>query len=155
MTIFWFGAGLILAILEVFLVDLFFLSLAVSSVLAGFTAWVGAPFWTQIVVFGGSALLSLLFVRPWARRQMVRSTPDLHTNARGLIGKTATVTHQLDGISGRVRLEGEEWSARGEAGSVFGIGDVTRVLAIEGATAVVGPFDQSPPPVLDSEPPEV
>lgn len=139
MTLVWIGAALLLALIEVFVVDLFFLSLAASSLLGGISAFFGAPVWAQVTIFVVFALLSLFLVRPWARRQLARSTPNIEMNVRGLVGKTATVLQPLQGDSGRVRLEGEEWSARGVQGMRFPVGSEVKVVAIEGAVAIVGP----------------
>lgn len=152
MTIGWFIAAAVLAIMEIFSLDLFFVMMALSAVGGGVTALLGGPPWLQVVVFAVISLLLLVVVRPWARRQLERSTPDIDTNARGLVGKTAIVTKPLTGPTGRVRLAGAEWSARGVDGAVFTVGTEVRVVQIDGATAVVGPPDLEVPVPPDSVP---
>lgn len=154
MAIGWFVAALILGIAELLSVDLFFLTLALASVAGGVGALLGLSIPLQILVFALASLLLLIFIRPWAKRQLQRSTPDIDTGARGLVGKTAVVTNALLGPAGRVRLEGSEWSARGQDGRVFQAGTEVRVVAIDGATAVVGPLEEQVQVPPDSEPPE-
>lgn len=152
MTIIWIGAALVLGIIELFSVDLFFLALAISAAGGGIAAMLGAPLWVQIVVFAVAALVTLFLIRPWARRHLERTTPNIETNARALVGKKALVLTPLLGPAGRVRLEGEEWSARGVDGAVFPVGSEVRVVAIEGAIAVVGPLDELPGTPSDTFP---
>jgi len=59
------------------------------------------------------------------------------TGVEGLIGERAEVIARLDPV-GRVRLRGEIWTARGEAG--IDRGATVRVAAVEGLTLVVEPL---------------
>lgn len=153
MTIAWMSAALVLGIIEIFSVDLFFLALAASALAGGIASLLGAELWLQILAFAITAVLMLFLVRPWARKYLDRSTPKIETNARALIGKKALVLTPLLGPAGRIRLDGEEWSARGADGAVFPVGSEVRVIAIEGAMAVVGAVDEAPPRPADSVPP--
>ncbi len=148
----WVGAALVLGIIELLTVDLFFLTLALAALAGGIAGLFGAPVLVQFVVFGVASVLMLLFVRPWAKGLLAKSTPDIATNAQGLIGKHAVVTAPLVGGEGRVRLEGGIWSARSFDSTVFPVGSQVTVVRIEGATAVVGPYFDNVPVPPDSEP---
>ncbi len=152
MAIAWIIGGIVLSILELFTLDLFFVTIGIAAFGAGLAAFLGAPIWLQVAIFAVIAIALLFGVRPWARRQLKKTTPDIDTNVRGLIGKTAIVTKPLVGPGGRVRLEGEEWSARGKRGSVFAVGSEVKVVQIEGATAVVGPLEEDVAVPPDSVP---
>ncbi len=154
MVIVWFVAALLLGIAEVISVDLFFLTLAIASLGAAISALLGLPLWGQIAVFAVASVFLMIFIRPWAKAHLERSTPQIDTNARGLVGKTAVVTAPLTGTGGRVRLEGGDWSARGQDGMQFPVGSHVRVVQIDGATAVVGPFEEYVPVPPDSGPPD-
>ena len=149
----WIGVALLLGILEFVTVDLFFLTLAAAAVLAGVTGAFGLGFVAQLIVFIASSLVLLVLVRPWAQRLLRRSTPDIVTNAQAYAGKKAVVLAPLVGEDGRVRIGGEVWSARGQDGLKFPVGADVRVIAIEGATAVVGPLDEYVPTPPSSVPP--
>lgn len=148
----WVGAALVLGIIELVTVDLFFLTLALAALAGGVTAGFGAALWVQFTVFVVVSILLLAFVRPWARGLLARSTPNIATNAQGLVGKHAVVTAPLVGSEGRVRLEGGIWSARSQDARVFPVGSQVTVVAIEGATAVVGPLDEPVPVPSDQQP---
>ncbi len=152
--ILWIGAALLLGLVELATVDLFFLTLAIGAFGTGIFAVFGFPIWTQVVFFTGLSLLLLVLVRPWARNLLARSTPDTTTNVQAYVGKVAVVTAPLVGLDGRVRIGGEDWSARGQDGHFFPVGATVRVVRIDGATAVVGPRDEYVPVPADSEPPE-
>jgi membrane protein implicated in regulation of membrane protease activity len=56
-----------------------------------------------------------------------------------VVGRTARVTQAVDRHSGRIKLGADEWTARSQYdGEAFAIGEVVRILKVEGATAVVG-----------------
>jgi membrane protein implicated in regulation of membrane protease activity len=55
--------------------------------------------------------LSLAVLRPIARRH-VRMPQLMRTGTDALVGRKATVTQPVDAAGGRVRIGGEEWSAR-------------------------------------------
>lgn len=148
----WLGAALVLGIVELLTVDLFFLTLALAALAGGVAALAGASVLVQFLVFGAASVVMLLFVRPWAKGLLAKSTPNIATNAQGLVGKHAVVTAPLVGGEGRVRLEGGIWSARSADGRVFPVGSQVTVVTIEGATAVVGPYGDDVPLPADSDP---
>lgn len=110
---------------------------AVGAVDAG--TGVPAPLALQAAVGLAVALGGLFLLRPVALRHMHRSTPGLRTGAARLVGADAVVLERVDPKNGRVKLDGEVWSARSYDGfSVFESGADVSVLHIDGATALVG-----------------
>jgi membrane protein implicated in regulation of membrane protease activity len=60
------------------------------------------------------------------------------TGTDALVGRRAVVTRRVDSVGGRVRIGGEEWSARSYLDSeVYPEGATVDVVRIEGATALV------------------
>ncbi|WKR21961.1 NfeD family protein [Actinomyces israelii] len=139
----WLGASLVMGVVETLTVDLTFLMLAGGALGGAAAAALGGPLWVQALVFAVVSVLLLVAVRPWARRRLTRGSPDARTNAEGLIGREAVALTAVDAHGGRVRLGGEEWSARlsKENGGVsrLSVGDPVRVTDIDGAIAVVAP----------------
>lgn len=151
----WLGAALVLGMLELLTMDFFFLTLALAAIVAGGFGAFGGGVAVQVIAFAVAAVVLLVLVRPWARRLLQNSTPDIDTNARAYLGKTAVVMAPLIGEEGRVRIGGEVWSARGQDGATFPVGSEVRVVQIDGATAVVGPFSEQvalPPSSVPLEP---
>ena len=150
----WIGAALVLGVIETLTVDLTFLMFAGGAVGGAIAAALGASFLAQAIVFAVVSTLLLAAVRPWAKWQLLSTTPS------ALIGREATALTVIDERGGRVRLGGEEWSARlvdearpaappahrGYAASALPgptriePGADVRVTAIDGAIAVVAPL---------------
>jgi membrane protein implicated in regulation of membrane protease activity len=134
----WVVLALLLAVGEIFTPGLFFLGpVAIAAIPAAVVGLVGLPFWVQFVVFVGSALGSLAVLRPLARAHL-RQPPELRTGTAALQGARALVLQRVDQVGGRVRIGGEEWSARAYMpDQVLEPGTHVEVAKIEGATALV------------------
>jgi membrane protein implicated in regulation of membrane protease activity len=130
--------ALVLAVGEILTPGLFFLGpIALAAIPAAIVGLVGLPFWLQFVVFVGTALGSLAVLRPLARAHL-RQPPELRTGTAALPGTRCVVLQRVDQIGGRVRLNGEEWSARAfMPDQVLEPGTMCEVAKIEGATALV------------------
>jgi membrane protein implicated in regulation of membrane protease activity len=62
----------------------------------------------------------------------------VRTGTAALVGARATVLERVDSDGGRVRIGGEEWTARPYTdGQVFEAGAQVEVAEIRGATALV------------------
>jgi len=60
------------------------------------------------------------------------------TGTDALIGRRAVVTREVDAFGGRIRVGGEEWSARAYLDDqVLAEGRTVDIVQIEGATALV------------------
>jgi membrane protein implicated in regulation of membrane protease activity len=78
-------------------------------------------------------------VWPVARRH-VRQAPLMRTGTAALVGRPAVVLDEVSEHSGRVRIGGEEWSARPyDENLVIPAGTKVDVMQIDGATALVYP----------------
>ncbi len=97
----------------------------------------GLPF--QLLAFVLASAAGLGGVLPIARRH-VKQPPLLKTGPAALVGRQARVLEEVTGHSGRVRIGGEEWSARSyDEDLVIPAGRTVDVMQIEGATALVYP----------------
>ena len=117
------------------------LTLGLLAVAAGAAAVVGAfgiPVPFQIITFVVVAGASLGLVRPVAVRHLKQ--PPLRTGTAALVGRRALVLREVTGHDGRVRIGGEEWSARCyDETLVIPAGATVDVIQIEGASALVYP----------------
>ncbi|MDE1536392.1 MULTISPECIES: NfeD family protein [Actinotignum] len=133
----WVIAGLALAIVEMFTLDFTFLMLGLAALATAGVALGTDILWIQIIAYGIFALILLFFARPWARR---------HINPRGAavgnveaqVGRRAYALTEITERGGRVKIGGDEWSARTTEGRIPE-GGVVLVQAIDGATAIVTP----------------
>jgi membrane protein implicated in regulation of membrane protease activity len=113
--------------------------LACAALIAAGAAALGLPVGLQFVAFCISAVLVIIVVRPIARRAITRG-PVMRSGVAALVGREAIVLTEVDRQSGRVRIGGEEWTARPyNPDVVIPPGTYVDVFAIEGATALVHP----------------
>jgi membrane protein implicated in regulation of membrane protease activity len=134
----WTIAAALLAFGEVFTPGLFFLGpLAVAAVLAALVATLTTGAAGALLAFTGAAVISIVVLRPLARRS-IRVPALSRTGTAALVGQKALVLEQVDGSGGRVKIGGEEWSARPFLeGEALQAGEQVEVAQIEGATALV------------------
>ena len=134
----WALIALGLAVGEIFTPGLFFLGpVALAAVVAGIVALAGAGSIIQLIVFIAGAIASVGLIRPIAKAHL-RVPSALRTGTAALTGTKALVLQRVDSDGGRVKIGGEEWSARAYMdGQVFEPGSRVEVVKIEGATAHV------------------
>ena len=125
-----------LAVLEVLLPAMIFILLAAGAVGGAVVAALGGGLLLQVLTFAAVSVGGLALVRPWSRRGL--EPPETPSGVKALVGGQATVLTRVDADSGRVKLNGEEWSARAaDPQQVISPGAKVTVLEIDGATAVV------------------
>ena len=134
----WVLAAVALAVGEIFTPGLFFLGpVALAALAAALAAALGAPLLVCMGVFFAGSLASLALLRPVARAHL-RSPRAIRTGTAALEGAKAVVLQRVDDGGGRVKIGGEEWSARSYVpNEAFDPGTQVEVAQIEGATALV------------------
>lgn len=135
----WLMVAGLLGVAELMTATLDLLLLAVAAVAAAGAAGLGLGIGLQLVAFGVTAAAMITLVRPVARKHLT-SHPQLRTGVAALIGREAVVLVPCGREPGRVKIGGEEWSARSyDPDLVIPAGTTVDVFAIEGATALVHP----------------
>jgi membrane protein implicated in regulation of membrane protease activity len=135
----WLIVAVVLGVAELLTTTLALGLIAVAAVVA---AVVGAfhvdlPF--QLAAFVVAAGAGLGFIRPIAIRHL-KQPPPLRTGTAALVGRSAIVLEEVTEHSGRVRIDGEEWSSRAyDESLVIPVGTKVDVMQIRGATALVYP----------------
>ena len=134
----WAIAAVLLSVGEIFTPGLFFLGpVALAAVAAAVVALVGVGVAAQLVAFIAGSIATVLFLRPIARRHL-HMPAAIRTGTAALEGRKALVLQRVDNNGGRVRIGGEEWSARAYMeGQILEPGTRVEVVKIEGATALV------------------
>jgi membrane protein implicated in regulation of membrane protease activity len=134
----WAVVAVALAVGEILTPGLFFLGpVALAAVAAALVSALGAGAAISLLVFIAGAVASLALLRPIAKRH-VRMPALARTGTDALVGRKAVVLRPVDAAGGRVRIGGEEWSARAYLdGESFAEGAQVEVVKIEGATALV------------------
>jgi membrane protein implicated in regulation of membrane protease activity len=134
----WAIAAALLAVGELLTPGLFFLGpVAIAAVVAAILAVIGLSTAVQFIVFILVSIASVAILRPLAKSHL-KVPPMLRTGTAALVGSKALVLERVDAHGGRVKIGGEEWSARSfMEDQVIEPGARVEVVEIQGATALV------------------
>ena len=135
----WLIAAVVLAVAEMINLSFYLFPFAIGAAGAALVDLAGGGAAVAWPTFAVLTAVSFTVVRPIARRH-VNMPPQIRTGTAALIGRTGIVTERIvndEGV-GRVRIEGEVWSARAyDEDRVIEPGTRVHVMEIKGATALV------------------
>jgi membrane protein implicated in regulation of membrane protease activity len=136
----WLIVAAVLGVAELLSMTFAFGLIAVAAVVAAVVGVFHLDLAVQLAAFVVAAGAGLGFVRPVAIRHL-KQPPALRTGVAALVGRSAIVLEEVNEHSGRVRIEGEEWSSRPylDESLVIPVGTKVDVMQIKGATALVYP----------------
>jgi membrane protein implicated in regulation of membrane protease activity len=130
--------------IEVFTLDLTFALIGVGALAGAGVALAGGPLWLSVVAAAGVALAGVLLVRPVALKHLRKVPVGARTGVDALPGAEGLALTEISVHDGRMKLRGEEWSARLDSAiteEVVPTGTRLVVTRIDGATALVHPID--------------
>ena len=108
----WAVVAVVCLILELMAGDIFIICFSIGAVFAAIAAAFGLGFYSQLVAFAVFTLISLFWVRPFAKRYLRKGEDRRVSNADALLGRQGRVveTVEADGF-GRVQIDGDVWKA--------------------------------------------
>ncbi len=134
----WTVAAVLLAVGEIFSIDMVMGMLAIAALVALVVALLGGGWVVQIIAFAVVAVGTALVRPPADRPPAARRAGRALRHGRACRGSLATSSRTSPTGSGLVRIGGEVWTAEAlEEGSVIPAGSRVEVVEIRGATAVV------------------
>jgi membrane protein implicated in regulation of membrane protease activity len=132
----WLALGLVLAVAEMAIPGVFLIWLAGAALLTGLATWllpIGLPF--QIVLFAGLAIVSVFAGKRYLGQNPIHEAdPGMNDRGSRLLGEVVTITHAIDGGTGRARHGDTEWLVKGPEAEP---GTRMRVAGNDGAVLVV------------------
>jgi membrane protein implicated in regulation of membrane protease activity len=135
----WLIVAAVLGVAELLTTTFAFGIIAVAAVVAAVIGAFHIGLTWQLAAFVVAAGAGLGVVRPIAVRH-IKQPPLLRTGTAALVGRSAIVLEEITEHSGRVRIDGEEWSSRPyDETLVIPVGTKVDVMQIKGATALVYP----------------
>lgn len=140
MLIFWLILLIVAIAIEALTLGLTSIWFAGGALVAILVALLNLPVVVQAAVFVIVSVLLLVFTRPVAVKYFNRNR--IRTNVESMVGKQAIVISEIDNLQGigQVTVNGQEWSARSvDDGVGFQVGEVVRVVAVNGVKLVVKP----------------
>jgi membrane protein implicated in regulation of membrane protease activity len=114
----------------------FFLCVAIGALAASIAAFFSAAVWLPWVVFAVVSVALTPMLIPLAKFLF---TPKNHpSNVDAIVGEKALVLEEIHAKSaGVVKVKGETWSARSEAGDTFVKDSWVQIIKVEGTHVVV------------------
>ena len=137
LLVIWLIAAAALGVAEMLTTTLALGLVAIGALAGALTEVVGGPPLVQLAVFVAVSLAGIVLIRPIAVRRL-QSRATFRTGTAALVGQTGYVLADVSPHAGRIRIGGEEWSARPyDETSVIPAGSTVDILQIRGATALV------------------
>ena len=137
LLVIWLIAAAALGVAEMLTTTLALGLMAISALAAAATEAAGGNVLLQLGVFVAASVAGIVLIRPVAMRRLRRRT-NLRTGTAALVGQTGYVLADVTPHAGRIKIGGEEWSARPyDETSVIPAGSTVDILQIKGATALV------------------
>jgi len=111
----WFYLVVVLFLLDMIVPGVHFLWFRIAAVATGLLAVATGVAWQwQIVAFGTTSVAAALWVRRYARPDVVKSdVPDLNARSRQYIGRSFVVAEAIEYGRGKVRVGDTLWAAEG------------------------------------------
>lgn len=133
----WLIAAAALGVAEMLTTTLALGLVAIGALAGALTEVAGGPPVLQLAVFVAVSLAGIVLIRPVAMRRL-QGRATFRTGTAALVGQTGYVLDDVSPQAGRIRIGGEEWSARPyDEASVIPAGSTVDILQIKGATALV------------------
>jgi membrane protein implicated in regulation of membrane protease activity len=129
----WLVVAIVLVILEIMTAGFGVICFAIGAVFSALVAGLGGSITWQIVVFAVVSLLTFVFLRPVVIRFLDKKSKDVKTNADAVIGRKGVVSERIDSAqhTGRVAIDGDDWKAISEDGSVIEKGAEVKIVKLD------------------------
>ncbi len=139
----WIVVAVFFFLTEVFTAGIVLLCFGIGALGAALVAFLGAGLAWQIVAFIVVSAVAVLLARPLADRIARPGVQQIAGNR--MIGKWAVVLQTVDPIAntGMVRLESERWRAESLDGGQLEVGEVVKVLGVDGVRLQVRAADNA------------
>ena len=138
---YWLIAAIVLVIVEICTAGFGALCFAIGAGFSALVSGLGGSFTWQILVFVVVSLLTFIFLRPVVVRFLDKKSKDVKTNAEAIIGRKGIVSERIDASqhTGRVAIDGDDWKAISEDGSVIEKGTDVEIIKLDSIIVTVKP----------------
>jgi len=138
-AVWWLLVALVFVIAEAFHRAFYAIFIAVGALVASVLAVSGVPVAVQIPAFVAAGALSMWLLRPMVKRAMSSGHYGFISGAQGLVGREAVVTRRVGDITspGKIRIQGEEWTALSSDGNPIEPGKVVMILDLRDSKFIV------------------
>ncbi len=136
MPIVWTVFIIVFAVAEAFTLGLTSIWFALGAIAALLVSLLKLPLYLQIAVFLIATLVMIIYTRPIAQKYLRIGASK--TNVSALVGERGIVLKRVDVYNlGQVKVKGQIWTAKSEAGEEIDRGEEVEIVAIEGVKLIV------------------
>ena len=136
MVYFWLAVAVIAIIVEVIVPSLVSIWFVPSALIAMILEALSVPVIVQVVAFLILSIISIFL----SKKFIGTSKKETRTNIDSVVGERCIVTEKIDNIhgTGKVRLNGMDWSARSaDSDTLYEVDDIVYVDRVEGVKLIV------------------
>ncbi len=136
-NILWIIAAVVFSVTEILTFNMVTIWFVAGSVSALVASLFGGSFYIQLWVFTIVSVSTLIFAKPLLSKKIINKK--ISTNADRIIGLKGIVTDEISSekFAGKVKIEGQEWSAISVDGLNKNVGDEVTVKDIKGVRLIV------------------
>ena len=134
----WIAILVIAIIVEVLTDQLISIWFVPGAIVATILDYLEVRLLWQVLVFLIISFIGIIVGKTYLSKKM-KPAQSTKTNIDAIIGERCVVTEKIDNYAGcgQVKINGQIWSARGvDENSVFEIGEVLNIVAIEGVKVI-------------------
>ena len=135
--IIWTVAIIVFGIAEAATAQLVSIWFVIGAVAGLISAFCGANFYVQLIVFIAVSVLALVITRPLVKKYIKPKKE--HTNADRVLTQDGIVVEEINNTlgKGQVKVDGKLWTARSENGDIIPEGSIVKTEKISGVKLIV------------------
>ena len=136
MWIMWLAVGVVFLIVELLTTALVSIWFVPSAIITCLLSFVVDNLLIQIAIFIVLSAVFMVVCRKIYNKHIKKPVDDVDQNEK-LIGKTAKVAEDTNGISGRILVGDVYWKAVSENGDIIPKGETVKIKSVNGTSLVI------------------
>ncbi len=132
----WLAVGVVFLIVELLTTALVSIWFVPSAIITCLLSFVVDNLLIQIAIFVVLSAVFMVVCRKIYNKHIKKPVDDVDQNEK-LLGKTATVTEDTNGITGRILVGDVYWRAVSENGETIPKGETVTIKSVNGTTLVI------------------
>ncbi len=134
--IMWLAVGVLFLIVELLTTALVSIWFVPSAIITCLLSFVVDNLLIQIAIFVVLSAVFMVVCRKIYNKHIKKPIDDVDQNEK-LLGKSATVTEDTNGITGRILVGDVYWRAVSENGDIIPKGETVKIKGVNGTTLVI------------------
>jgi membrane protein implicated in regulation of membrane protease activity len=134
--IMWLAVGVFFLIIELLTTALVSIWFVPSAIITCLLSFVVDSLLIQVAIFVVLSAVFMVICRKIYNKHIKKPVDEVDQNEK-LLGKTATVTEDTNGITGRILVGDVYWKAVSENGDIIPKGETVTIKSVNGTTLVI------------------